>query len=56
MKNLNTAVRLAATTLLMAVACAAGAQQDYPNKMIRFIVPYPPGGSATPLVRFVARN
>ncbi len=55
-KNFSTAIRLAATGLLMAIACSAGAQQAYPNKMIRFIVPYPPGGSATPLVRFVGQK
>ena len=29
------------------IALPAGAQSDYPNKPIRWIVPYPPGGTTT---------
>jgi len=32
------------------------AQQAYPNKSIRFISPYPPGGSTTVLARLVAQR
>ena len=35
----------------MACAASAAAQQAYPNKAIRFIVPYAAGGSVDPLVR-----
>lgn len=37
--------------LLVAGANAATAQQPYPTKSIRFIVPYPPGGSTDPMAR-----
>ncbi len=37
---------------LLAVTAGAAAQQDaYPNKSIRFVVPYPPGGSTDPMAR-----
>ena len=37
---------------LMAPARAA----DYPDKPIRFLVPYPPGGSTDPIVRIIAQK
>ena len=40
--------------LLMAVGSPGIAQQAYPNKAIRFIVPYPPGGSTDPMARLAA--
>ena len=44
------------TALLFAV-CAAGAfAQGYPNKLIRFIVPWPPGGGADVLSRILSPN
>lgn len=36
-------------------ACAAVAQ-DYPNKQVRFIVPYTPGGGTDALARFIGEN
>src|SRR5215218_4063174 len=39
---------------LLVFADAAFAQPTYPTKAIRFIVPYPPGGSTDPMARFAA--
>jgi tripartite-type tricarboxylate transporter receptor subunit TctC len=49
--------RAVARTLLLALlvlADTALAQPAYPTKPIRFIVPYPPGGSTDPMARFAA--
>lgn len=35
-------------------AHTAFAQQDYPNRPIRLVVPYPPGGGITPIARLYA--
>src|SRR5690242_2408556 len=32
------------------------AKQDYPNRPIRFIVPYPPGGSVDPVARILGAD
>jgi len=42
--------------LLAALAAPANAQQVYPQKPIRFIVPFPTGGSVDPLARFVGQK
>lgn len=42
--------------MLAALAGNAVAQQDYPNKPIRFITPYAPGGSTTILARMIAQK
>ena len=39
--------------LLIAFASAAGAQ-DWPTKPVKFVSPYPPGGSVDPLARLLA--
>jgi len=36
---------------LLAATAATHAQSNYPNRPIRFLVPFPPGGSADPLAR-----
>ena len=51
MKSPRTLVKLAITGVLMAQLASAAAQQTYPNKAVRFIVPYAAGGSVDPLVR-----
>jgi len=42
--------------LMMAVAGTVAAQQAYPNKVIRFIVPFPPGGSTNFVARLVGQK
>lgn len=46
--------RMATLCVLMAIAGSAAAQQVYPDKLIRFIVPFPPGGSTDPMARMAA--
>lgn len=44
-------------TLFLVAACFAASQalaQDWPSKPVRFIVPFPPGGSVDPLARLAA--
>ena len=42
--------------LLLAAVCANAAAQDYPNKTIRFIVPYPPGGASDVVARLIGQR
>jgi tripartite-type tricarboxylate transporter receptor subunit TctC len=48
--------RVVSLTLLLGLASSAGAQQNYPNKSIRLIVPYAPGGSTTYTSRLVGQR
>ena len=55
--NLHHAVRVTIAVALLACAVAAGAQPvAYPNRPIRVIVPYPPGGGITPLAHAFAQK
>ena len=47
-------VRLIVAVALLDLAGLASSQQVYPNKPIRLIVPFPPGGGVTPVARLVA--
>ena len=51
MKLLSAVAHVTVAVALMAAAASVGAQQDYPNKPIRIIVPYPPSGSTDPTAR-----
>src|SRR3954470_15721638 len=45
--------RIATLVLLAGAAHTAVAQQSYPSKPVRYILPYPPGGSTDPMARFI---
>jgi tripartite-type tricarboxylate transporter receptor subunit TctC len=56
---MKSSTALAATLVLAGLAGQAGtvaAQQNYPNKPIRWVTPYPPGGSTTTLSRLVGER
>ena len=55
MSNLLSRVALAAAVLL-SLNCAAFAADDYPNRPIRMIVPFPPGGSNDVVGRLLAKQ
>ena len=44
---------LKAAAMLVALTATAGAQ-DYPNKPVRLIIPFPPGGSNDVVGRMIA--
>jgi len=50
------AARIVTCAGLLAFAASAAAQQDYPNKPIRFIVPYAAGGGASVLARVIGQK
>ena len=43
-----------ASALLLSLAALAASAQDWPSKPVRFVVPFPPGGSVDPLARLLA--
>ena len=47
-------VRVVSLGLLLAAAGTVIAQQTYPNRPVRYIIPYPPGGSTDPMGRMIA--
>ena len=51
-----TAALAAAVLLLATPASAAEAAGDYPNKSVRIVVPYPPGGSNDVIARVLAQK
>jgi tripartite-type tricarboxylate transporter receptor subunit TctC len=48
------AARTAILCVSAALSLASFAQQTYPGKTIRLIVPFPPGGSIDPVARMLA--
>ena len=52
----STLVTNCIAAVLTALAGGAAAQQDYPNRLIRYIVPYSPGGSTTFTSRLVGQR
>lgn len=51
-----TVMRILAMSMLTFVAGHAAAQQTYPNRPIRIIVAFPPGGSIDPLARLIGQK
>jgi len=56
MKGFNAVARLVTVGVLLGFAGSVDAQQAYPGKPIRFIVPFPPGGSTDPMARMAAQK
>ena len=56
MKVFNAVVRMVTVGVLMGLAGAAFAQQAYPNRPIRFIIPYPPGGGAAVVAHLISQK
>src|SRR5690349_17588492 len=55
-QRLETSVRVCVACMLATLAGPALAQQSYPSKPIRIIVPFPPGASNDILARIVGKK
>ena len=56
MRSCSVFARILTIGVLWAFSGTLSAQQDYPSQPIRFITPYPPGGSTTYLSRLVGQK
>ena len=56
MKTIRRLLCLMAGSLLLAVATATVAQQSYPSRPVRMVVPWPPGGAADLTARVVGQK
>ena len=56
MGTIKEVTRSLTVVVLAAFSAAPGAQQNYPNKPIRWVTPYAPGGSTTALSRLVGER
>ena len=55
-RTIQSALRILVAGMLAAIAVCASAQQTYPAKPIRFIVPFPSGGSTDAVARIMAQK
>ena len=54
---MNAILRLAGAVLVAALLCAGGAlAQDWPNRPVRIIVPFPPGGNTDSIARITGER
>jgi tripartite-type tricarboxylate transporter receptor subunit TctC len=56
MKSFNLMVHAVTAALLLGITGPAAAQQAYPNKAIRFISPYAPGGATDVICRLIGQK
>lgn len=56
MKCSAAVARVMAVCVIMMLAASAAAQQAYPNRLVRMIVPYAPGGGSDVLSRLLAQG
>src|SRR5450432_2289545 len=49
-------LQLAASAVALSAMLRSARAQTYPSRYVRFIVPFPPGGSADPIARVLANR